>query len=415
MIDTRAFTENTVVRSLLSELEHLNIRNKIFSDVIDAEGNQYVDLVQEGGGMLGIALVGYAYILEQMGIRFFSLAGTSAGAINTMLTASLGTLQEKKSEKTLYYLGNTDFSRFIDGDKDAQNFVKTMMGKKTGSFWWKAKAIFYALQIKDNMQRDTALNPGLEFFRWMAGILEDNGIKTMADLDRLRSKLPNGFRVREGIANQDISGIKPLIAIIAADITTQTKVEFPRMSGMYWAEPDKVHPAYYARASMSVPLFFFPLRINNIPRNEKTKQLWKEMAGYDHELPSEVVFVDGGVVSNFPISVFHIKQGVPRMPTFGVKLGVSRQGYTQIDSFGSMLSNTFDTARHIYDFDFIFRNKEYRKLVQHIDVGDHHWLNFNATDKMKIDLFVRGARAGAEFLKKFDWAEYKNIRASITT
>lgn len=33
--------------------------NRPFSDIIDDEGNQYVDLVMEGGGMLGIALVGY--------------------------------------------------------------------------------------------------------------------------------------------------------------------------------------------------------------------------------------------------------------------------------------------------------------------------------------------------------------------
>ena len=33
---------------------------------MDKSGNYYVDLVQEGGGVLGIALVGYTYILEQM-------------------------------------------------------------------------------------------------------------------------------------------------------------------------------------------------------------------------------------------------------------------------------------------------------------------------------------------------------------
>ena len=63
---------------------------KPYSDIVDAEGHQYVDLVQEGGGMLGIALVGYSYVLEQAGIRFFSLAGTSAGAINTLMLAAIG-------------------------------------------------------------------------------------------------------------------------------------------------------------------------------------------------------------------------------------------------------------------------------------------------------------------------------------
>jgi hypothetical protein len=60
---------------------------------IDEKGNahtyEYVNYVQEGGGVLGVALLGYTYVLEKLGIRFYKLAGTSAGAINTMLTAAL--------------------------------------------------------------------------------------------------------------------------------------------------------------------------------------------------------------------------------------------------------------------------------------------------------------------------------------
>ena len=61
-------------------LGHLHI-----SDVRDRFGRQCVDLVQEGGGVHGIALAGYTYVLEKMGVSFTKLAGTSAGAINTML------------------------------------------------------------------------------------------------------------------------------------------------------------------------------------------------------------------------------------------------------------------------------------------------------------------------------------------
>ena len=59
-------------------------KRRAFSDVIDAEGHQYVDLVMQGGGMLGIALVGYTYVLEQVGLRFLGLGGSSAGAINAL-------------------------------------------------------------------------------------------------------------------------------------------------------------------------------------------------------------------------------------------------------------------------------------------------------------------------------------------
>ena len=78
------FTENHEVVHLLNDLKTLREENELdfhFSDILDEQGNQYVNLVQEGGGTLGIALLGYIYVLEEMGIRFLNLAGTSAGAI----------------------------------------------------------------------------------------------------------------------------------------------------------------------------------------------------------------------------------------------------------------------------------------------------------------------------------------------
>jgi NTE family protein len=65
-------------------------RGKEYSDIIDAGDHQYVDLVMEGGGVLGIALTGYTYVLEQAGIRFLGVGGTSAGSINALMIAALG-------------------------------------------------------------------------------------------------------------------------------------------------------------------------------------------------------------------------------------------------------------------------------------------------------------------------------------
>jgi len=77
-----------------------NFEKLLVSDTLDDQGNQYVQLVQKGGGVLGVALVGYTYVLEQAGIRFLRLAGTSAGAINTSLLVVIGNKDETKSEKT---------------------------------------------------------------------------------------------------------------------------------------------------------------------------------------------------------------------------------------------------------------------------------------------------------------------------
>lgn len=97
IISKADFLRQSGVNKIVEELK-LHFKNKplVISDVTDDAGHQYVDLVQEGGGVLGVALVGYTYVFEKMGIRFFSLAGTSAGSINAMLLASTGNKEDEK-------------------------------------------------------------------------------------------------------------------------------------------------------------------------------------------------------------------------------------------------------------------------------------------------------------------------------
>jgi len=122
------FTQNDVVLKLIDEIPI----NKRYSDIEDAHGNQYIDLVQEGGGVLGIALVGYTYILEKSGIRFMSLAGTSAGAINTMMMAGLGRIDEEKSEKILTILSNQNLFDLVDGHKKIKKLINKAVKKEKG-------------------------------------------------------------------------------------------------------------------------------------------------------------------------------------------------------------------------------------------------------------------------------------------
>src|SRR5918993_1895350 len=121
-VDVQAFIKASGVTAILQQLqtdvaerEKTTGRKFLVSDVYDAAGNQYVDLVQEGGGVWGVALLGYTYVLEKMGIRFFSLAGTSAGAINTMLLAATGMKEDEKTEKIIRNLLELDMFCFVDG------------------------------------------------------------------------------------------------------------------------------------------------------------------------------------------------------------------------------------------------------------------------------------------------------------
>lgn len=381
------------------------------SDIVDDAGMQYVDLVMEGGGVLGIALVGYTYLLEEVGIRFLGVGGTSAGAINAVLTAALDEPSKAKSGKVLAALCAKDLYDFVDGDQDARDFIDALVEGKGGV----AKAL-KLLQVLDNLNHDLGLNPGDDFRRWVETVLAAHGIADLAGLEKRMGTLPRGLRFRggEAITSQKVAGSR--LAVVAADVTTETKVVFPDMADLYFADPGKVSPAAFARASMSIPLFFRPYQRRGLPRTPSLVARWREAAGIRFqraaEIPDRVLFVDGGIVSNFPIALFHDTTREPPAPTFGVKLGYDLRRH-KIAGPIQLLGAIFNTARHTLDYDFISKNPDYRQLVQIIPVNDFNWLDFRMADDRKLALFRAGVLAAAEFLRKFEWAEYKQIRVGL--
>jgi NTE family protein len=207
-----------------------------------------------------------------------------------------------------------------------------------------------------------------------------------------------------------------MLKIVAADITTETKAIFPLMAKLYWENPDKVHPADYVRASMSIPIFFYPYKVGPVPEKNKDgkpiRQDWIECAKYRGDTPKECYFVDGGVISNFPINLFHDPKRTPRMPTFGARLSADRN-INPVDNPLSLINTVFAAARHSLDFDFLSQNPDYEKVVTRIDTGNHNWLNFALSNEDMYDLFRLGAEAAYEFLRNFRWDDYRNIRESM--
>ena len=410
MTDPVMFTKDARVSRAVAEVKRA-CAGRVFSDVVDAAGHQYVDVVMEGGGVLGIALTGYTYALEQAGIRFLGIGGTSAGSINALVLAALGTPAEAKSEKLLAELAAMPMAAFIDGDSDARDFSEAILEKARMS-----KLLWKAGQIVDNLKEDLGLNPGKAFFDWLTAVLRRAGIRTTADLQAKLSTMPEGLRLRQGVRDG-----KPLSqsescgrhGMIAADITTETKVEFPRMAKLYWADPDSVNPACFARASMSIPVFFHPFTVEECPQGPAAKAAWHDEAGYDGELPKRALFIDGGIMSNFPINLFHEPFQVPTAPTFGAKIGIDRGKPADISKPAQLMGAIFDAARHTLDYDFIMQNPDYRQLVTMIDTGEHNWLNFSMEDGDKVDLFARGAEAACGFLCSFNWEQYKEVRRDL--
>lgn len=398
------------VASITEEALQFREEMKIISDTIDDEGYQYVDLVQEGGGVLGIALVGYTYIMEQAGIRFFGLAGTSAGAINTLMLASLGRIEEAKSETILKYLVEKNLFDIVDGAPSLKRLIQSYVNGKLKGFKLRtAPQLIKAVLI---LFRKRGINPGKDFENWITGILNKHDITNTQELLDLREKLPEGIRFRE---SQDKFEAKPRLIIVTSDLTTQSKVHFPEMADLYWKNPGEEHPAKYVRASMSIPLFFDPFEITDIPDDPGALKRWEEHVRFKGEtVPDMVRMVDGGLLSNFPINVFHQTSKMPTRPTFGVRLSAARTTLNNTDRLMPYLGSMIKTMRHLYDSDFILKHPDYWRLICRLDTdNDFNWLDFNMKEKDKLDLFEVGARGAMDFLNEFDWKKYKIDRKEI--
>jgi NTE family protein len=70
----------------------------------------FADLVLEGGGVKGIALVGAAEVLEEHGYLFQRIAGTSAGAIvGALLAAGIS------AQRLVEIMSEVEYLKFQDG------------------------------------------------------------------------------------------------------------------------------------------------------------------------------------------------------------------------------------------------------------------------------------------------------------
>ena len=380
------------------------------SDVIynkDGQELQFVDLVMEGGGTMGIALVGYIHALEQAGIRFLGMGGSSVGAIVALLAYSCGDRREERGEKLASIIGEMDLGEMVDGNYAARKLSKLLGNKDAGLRT--LRIALYTLMSLPAVFGKLGLNPGDELYRWIAGRLDENGINNMADLNTLIKSVPDELIHRE--TGEKIRNYDTSLKIVAADITTSTKVVFPDMAEMYWQNPDEVNPACFARASVSIPIFFQPFIVNGISSLIGNVEKWERLGSFSGTLPEAVAFADGGLLSNFPIDLFR-RVGVPRAPTLGARLGNKSRNVNDVKKIEQYTRQLFNSLRHCADYDFIFKNPLYKQLVTHISTDDYNWLDFAMSQSDKVGLFRAGVSAGYAFLETFDWSEHKELRAA---
>ena len=313
----------------------------------DEDRQKYVDLVFEGGGVKGIALVGAFSVLEKRGYEPQNMAGASAGAIVAALIAAGYGADELKE-----IIANLDYDRF----KDEAIEDRFPMGKIL------------------SVLKDLGIYEGDAFEEWMRGLLEARGVRTFGDLVR-REDVELKYRYK--------------LQVIASDVTERRLLVLPRDALKLGIEdPDDIDVARAVRMSMSIPIFFEPVRFTN----PKTKE--------------EHIIVDGGMLSNFPVWLFDAEE--PQWPTIGMKLTrkpetsigeelaepVPRGGVGEVIGY---LRSLVDTMMAAHDRLYVEQHDFDQRTIG-IDTLGVGTTEFDLSPKRALELFDSGRAAAEEFL-----------------
>jgi NTE family protein len=327
----------------------------------------YFDLVCEGGGVKGIGLSGAYSVLEEQGYVARSCAGTSAGAITAALIAA--GYDSAKLREVIFGLDYLEFEDATWEDKIP------LLGKGL------------SIAIENGMYK------GDEFEDWIRGLLADRGVHTFADL-----------RAEPGDDDSDgDDGFKSCLQVIASDLTARQMLVLPRdaRDGL-GIEPEELEVAKAVRMSMSIPVFFEPVRWSN-PRTKR-----------------EHLIVDGGVLSNFPLWMFDRKDDQPpRWPTFGLLLvepdptqpitepvAEPEHGARGPRGLIVMLRSLVETMLQAHDRMYIEKDQYARTIpIPTCGVGTTEFDIKNKPDKMNA-LYDAGRTAATHFLATWNFSDY---------
>ncbi len=197
------------------------------------------------------------------------------------------------------------------------------------------------------------LYKGEYFLNWIKKIIKD---KTGDENITFSALHANGYRE---------------LKVFATDLNTSKIKEFS-----FDNTPDAI-VAECVRASMSIPLFF---------------EGWK----FPNEYPDDHIYVDGGVLYNYPITAFIDYNKTLGFFLRNYKSKVSDLKYDNIVKYVEVL---FDTVLKAQETDF-YKNKEEEDITVNIDDYGISATNFGITADQKELLFKSGKKATLEYLDK---------------
>lgn len=324
---------------------------------------QKCNAVFEGGGVKGIGLVGAVSALEAKGYEFVNLAGTSAGAIVASLLA-VG-YKADELEKVLQRL---NYNKFKD-----ENFIDHLglPGKILSEF------LHFGMYNGDY------------FKNWLEDLLNQKKKTRFGDII-----LDN--------TNQECCKYK--FQAIATDLTEQRLLVLPGDLKDFGYDPDEFSIAMAVRMSMSIPLYFEPVKLT-------------DSFGKTHYI------VDGGVLSNYPVWLLDDGSANPAYPTFGFKLvetdrreEIGKTPYDEIRNLPGFLESILSTLLDGHDNYYISTTSgDFDRTIcisTTVDVdGEKKKIkttDFNITPKENQALFTNGKEAAETFLKTWNFEAWKD-------
>lgn len=305
----------------------------------------HADLVCEGGGVRGIGLVGAVDALAEGGYRFPRVAGSSAGAIVASLLAALQVAGEPVS-RLADVMRSIDYRKFLD---------RSLIGRVPvigGGL---------SLLVSDGVYRGAYLE------RLLAGLLGDLGVRTFGDL-------------RTGEQPEQFAWS---LVVTASDLSRRRLVRIPWDLPDYGIDPDGFPVARAVHASAAIPYVFQPVRV----------------AG--------ATWVDGGLLSDFPVQLFDEPGGRPRWPTFGIRLS-ARPGIPPTHPVHGPVSlgiAAVETLMGNQDNAYIDDPCTVRRTI-FVPADEVSPIDFGLSPQQRDALYQNGLQAGRRFLATWDYARY---------
>jgi NTE family protein len=315
------------------------------------------DLVLEGGGVKGIALVGAISALEEAGYTFRRIAGTSAGAVVGALLAA-----DVRSAELETIMRATDYRKFRD----------TSLVDRLGPLGQSLSVLVSA-----------GIYEGKYLVRWLDELLDRYaaGVHTFEDL---REVDPEGTLTAEQSYR---------LVVMTSDVSAKKLVRLPwDYRSRYDLDPDRRPISEAVRASMSIPFFFEPFRLRH--GDGRTSSC----------------LVDGGMLSNFPIEVFDRTDGrLPRFPTFGIKLSSrpeDKKVHDEVHGPFELVSAMIATMTGFHDSIHIDRPEVIVRTI-FVDTFGISPVDFDLSDADRDRLFESGRTAARKFLSTWDFDDYR--------